>query len=80
MSVAILGIMTTQEHPSIRMIQLHADAAGGVAVATGINEVNPVKAGRVTSTLSSLAQVAFVYHVFHLHVGFAEVDTAVTLL
>ena len=40
MSVAILGIMTTQEHPSVCMIQLHADTAGSVAVARSVDQLH----------------------------------------
>ena len=40
MSVAILGIMTAQQHPSVSVIQLHADAAGGVAVARSVDQLH----------------------------------------
>ena len=40
MSVAILGIMTTQQHPSVSVIQLHADAAGRVAVARSVDKLH----------------------------------------
>ena len=40
MSVTILGIVTTQQHPGVSVIQLHADAAGSVAVTRSIDQLH----------------------------------------
>ena len=40
MCVAILGIVTAEEHPSVGVIQLHADAAGRVAVAARVDQLH----------------------------------------
>ena len=65
MSVAILGIMTTQEHPSVSVIQLHADTAGSVAVARSVDQLHPSEvrdagapAVRVGADVTILDQVA----------------------
>ena len=40
MSLAILGVMAAEEHPGVGVIQLHADAAGRVAVARSVDQLN----------------------------------------
>ena len=40
MRVAILGVVTAQEHPGVGVIQLHADAAGRVAVAPRVDQLH----------------------------------------
>ena len=40
MSLTILGVMAAEEHPGVGVIQLHADAAGRVAVARSVDQLN----------------------------------------
>ena len=40
MSLAIFGVMAAEEHPRVGVIQLHADAAGRVAMARSIDQLH----------------------------------------
>ena len=41
MCLSILGIVAAEKHPGVCVVQLHADAAGGVAVAPRVDELHP---------------------------------------
>ena len=53
--LSIDWIMATEQLARIRIEELHRYAARGVAVATGVFEVDPVKSCRITCTLSAFA-------------------------
>ena len=40
-SLAIVGVVSTEELPSVGVVELHADTAGGVAVASSVVQVDP---------------------------------------
>ena len=59
-------VMATEQLSSVCIEELHGYAAGSVAVATCIDEVDPIKACCITSTFSTFAQFTLVYHILHL--------------
>ena len=59
-------VMTTEQLSSVCIEELHGYAAGSVAMATCIDEVDTIESCCISSAFSTLAQFALVYHVFHL--------------
>ena len=58
--------MATEQLSSVCIEQLHGYAAGSVAMAACIDEVDTIKACCIASALPTLAQLTLVYHIFHL--------------
>ena len=72
MCMAILGIVTAEEHPSVGMIQLHADAAGRVAVAPRVDQLHSrevrdpgAPAVRVGANVTILSSFKYRYLIFY---------------
>ena len=59
-------VVATEQLSSIGIEEFHGYAAGSVAMATSIDEVDPIKACCIASAFSTLAQLTLIYHVFHL--------------
>ena len=51
MSLAVYRVVSTEEVPGVSVVELHTDTAGGVAVASGVDQVDPSVLLRVAPTV-----------------------------